>query len=93
MSADKYSEFYCLTETGWSLIEEGRPPDGWVRIYELRVYQGSPFGRESRTWRAPKTHPDWTKDAADQLEKKFPRPERPHELSPESLKALGITAR
>lgn len=89
MSADKYSQFYCLTENGWSLIEEGNPPDGWVRICELQVYQGSPFGKESRHWQEPKTHPDWTTDDADQLEKKFPRPERSHELSPEILKALG----
>ena len=93
MSADKYSLFYCLTESGWSSIEEGNEPDGWVRIYEVEVDQGSPFGRESRSWRRAKTHPDWTMDAADQLEMKFPRPEKPRELSPESLKALGITAR
>jgi len=92
MSSDRYSQFYCLTKTGWSLIEEGNPPDGWVRIYELKVYQGSPFGRESQTWQEPKTHPDWTSAAANELEKKFPRPERSYELSPEILKALGITA-
>lgn len=93
MSADKYSQFFCLTEAGWSIIEEGTAPDGWVRICELRVYQGSPFGRESRTWRELKTHSGWTKDAADQLEKKFPKPEMSQELSPELLKALGISAR
>ena len=92
MSADNYSQFYCLTETGWSTIEEGNAPDGWVRICELKVYQGSQFGRESRTWQEPKTHPNWTIDAADLLEKKFPKPERSRELSPEILKALGTTA-
>ncbi len=91
MSADKYSQFYCLTETGWSAIEEGSPPEGWVRIYELKVYQGSPFGRESCTWQEPKTSPEWSGEAADLLEKKFTRPERTRELSLESLKALGIT--
>ncbi len=92
MSADKYSLYYCFSETGWKTIEEGEIPDGWVRIYELKVYQGSPFGRESRTWQRPKTHPDWTDAAADELEKKFPRPERSYELSPEMLKALSATA-
>ena len=64
MSSDKHSQFYCLTETGWALIEEGSAPDGWVRICELKVYQGSSYGRESRTWQEPKTHPDWTAAAA-----------------------------
>jgi len=73
MSSDKFSLFYCLTETGWSPIEEGSRPDGWVRICELKVYQGSPFGKESRHWQTPTTHPDWTESAADELEKKFPR--------------------
>ena len=93
MSSDKYSQFYCLTEAGWSLIEEENAPDGWIRIYELKVYQGSPFGRESQTWQEPKTHPNWTDGAADELEMKFPRPERSYELSPELLRALGTTAR
>jgi hypothetical protein len=92
MSSDKNSQFYCLTETGWALIEEGSAPDGWVRICEIKVYQGSPFGRESRTWQEPKTHPDWTDTTADELEKKFPRPGRSLEISPETLKALGTTA-
>jgi hypothetical protein len=93
MSADNFSLFYCLTEAGWLVIDEGNPPKGWIRICELRVYQGSPFGQESRHWQECKTNPTWTVDAADQLEKKFPRPERSRELSPESLKALGITSR
>jgi hypothetical protein len=90
MSADKYSLFYCLTRAGWSSVAEGSTPDRWVRIYEVNVYQGSPFGPESWTWQSPKTHPDWTDKDADLLEEKFPRPERPHELSPEMLKALGM---
>lgn len=93
MSADKYSLFYCLSENGWKTIEEENTPDGWVRIYELKVYQGSPFGRESRTWQQPKTHPNWTDAAADELEKKFPRPEISYNLSPEIFEALKTTAR
>jgi hypothetical protein len=93
MSADKFSLFYCLTEAGWLLIEETSRPAGWVRIYELKVYQGSQFGQESRTWHLLKTNADWSLETADQLEMKFPRPERSRELSPESLKVLGITPR
>jgi hypothetical protein len=40
MSADKYSLFWCLSESGWSTIAEEDTPDRWVRIYEERVYQG-----------------------------------------------------
>lgn len=88
VSSDKFSLFYCLTDAGWSSIEDGDTPDGWVRIYELKVYQGSPFGKESRTWQVPTTHPDWTPAAANELEKKFPRPERPLEISPDFWKGL-----
>jgi hypothetical protein len=91
MSADKFSLFHCLTETGWLSIEEDEcPPDGWVRIYEEVVYQGSPFGRESRHWQKPKTHSSWAEADADLLEKRFPRPQPSSELSPQSLKALGL---
>lgn len=93
MSADKCSLFYCLTKDGWSVIEEGNLPEGWVRISELKVYQGSPFGRESRTWQDPRTNPDWTNEAADELERRFPRPDRSRELSPEVLRALDVTTR
>ena len=89
MSTDKYSQFYCLTKNGWSSIEEEVEPDGWVRICEAQVYQGSQCGKESRHWVACKTHPEWTSADADELERKFPRPERPRELSPESLKIFG----
>lgn len=91
MSTDRNSIFYCLTKSGWSLLEEESRPDGWVRIYELVVYQGSPFGHESRTWNLVSTHPDWNNDAADILEQEFPKPGRSRELSAEALKALGIT--
>lgn len=90
MSSDKFSLFHCLTETGWLSIDEDEPPVGWVRIYEVIVYQGSPFGKQSRHWQAPKTNPDWTEENADLLETRFPRPQPSSELSPESLKALGL---
>jgi len=90
MSADKFSLFWCLTENGWALIDEATAPGGWVRTYEVRVYQGSPFGRESRTWHLLKTNPNWADEDADQLETRFPRPEPQRTLSPEALKALGM---
>ena len=90
MSADKYSLFYCLTRAGWSFIDEESRPAGWVRIYELKVYQGSSFGRESRKWNLLRTNADLTPEAADLLEKEFPRPERPRRLSIESLRVLGM---
>jgi len=90
MSADKYSLFWCLKEDGWSSIEEENIPDGWVRIYEVQVYQGSPFGSESRTWHLRKTHTTWNDRDADLLEAKFPRPEPQRTLSPEALKVLGM---
>jgi hypothetical protein len=85
MSADDFNLFYCLRETGWALTEEGNEPDSWVRIYEVRVYQGSPFGKESRHWNLIKTNPKWTKQQADLLEENIPRPQASRELSPESL--------
>jgi hypothetical protein len=90
MSSEKFSVFHCLTETGWLSIDADEIPVDWVRIYEVIVHQGSPFGEQSRHWQVPKTNPAWTEAGADLLEKQFPRPEIPRELSPESLKSLGL---
>ncbi|MGA2049158.1 MAG: hypothetical protein ABSG96_15780 [Terracidiphilus sp.] len=90
MSAEKYSVFWCLSESGWTSSSEDSAPDGWVRIYEEKVYQGSTFGRESRTWYLLKTNPSWVGRDADQLERKFSRPEPQTSLSPEDIKALGM---
>jgi hypothetical protein len=88
MAADRYSLHYCLSETGWTLIDEGSIPDNYVRIYEVEVYQGSPFGPESRDWKVARTNPNWTESDADRLESQFAKPERPRELSAESLRGL-----
>ena len=89
MSADSYSLFYCLNESGWSLMEEETSvPGGWVRVYEGTVYQGSPFGRESRKWNLIKTHPNTTEQEANALEEKFPRPQSPRGLSSESFSRI-----
>jgi hypothetical protein len=88
MSADRYSLYWCLGQTGWATIQQPDTPEGWVRIYEEEVYQGSPFGRESRHWHLLKTNGVWSGASADLLEAKFPRPEPRRTLSPEALKAL-----
>ena len=89
MSSDKFSLFYFLTTEGWLPPVGGDDPPvtGWVRVCELEVYQGSPFGSESRNWKHCRTHPDWTSDEADALEKTYPRPStKRKELSSVSLK-------
>ena len=91
MAYDKFSLFHYLEKDGgWSVGEEGIFPDGWVRVYEEKVYQGSGFGPESRTWHLLKTNPSWTNDDADLLEKKFPKPEKSKSLSLQALKNIGL---
>jgi hypothetical protein len=87
MSADKFSIFYCLTESGWQAVkDEHARVEKWVRIYELEVYQGSPIGRTSRHWRLVSTKPEFENEEAGRLEQLFPKPER--ELSPDTIKYL-----
>jgi hypothetical protein len=89
MSTEKYCKFWCLGEAGWIAIQnEDCAPEDCVRIYEEQVYQGSPFGKESRRWSLLKMNPSWTRMDADALESKFPRPEQAKTLSDETLKAL-----
>jgi hypothetical protein len=88
MSADRYSMYWCLSETGWATIEGRDTSEGWVRIYEEEVYQGSPFGRESRHWRLQRANGTWSVTKADLLETKFPRPVPDRKLSAEALKVL-----
>ena len=89
MSAESYSQFWCLDNSGWTRIDETQTPEGWVRIYEERVYQGSPFGKTSRVWSLLRTNAGWTDQDADALERRFPRPEPARTLSLESLNSLG----
>jgi hypothetical protein len=90
MSADKYSLYYCLTESGWKAVDdETNLVSGWVCLFEKQVYQGSSWGRTSSHWHKLKTNPAWTADDVDRLEKQFPKPEPKSELSPESLRAIG----
>jgi hypothetical protein len=88
MSADKYSLFYCLTESGWQPIEnEETRVEGWVEIYEVEVYQGSPFGRTSCQSRRLKTNPEFGAEDVKHLEQQFPMPDPLH-ISPEELKRI-----
>jgi hypothetical protein len=87
MGSDKFSLFYCLTDKGWTRLEDDRsPPDGWVRICEVEVYEGSPFGRESRRVKMIRTNPNSTAGEVDALERVFPRPSGWQTPSPELLK-------
>jgi hypothetical protein len=89
MSAEKDYLYCCLTKDGWvSIQDENVQVAGWVRLYEIEIYQGSPFGRTSRHWHLIKTNPATECDEAERLEKQFPRPEAQKELSPEFLRAL-----
>jgi hypothetical protein len=89
MSAEKYSLYYCLTRDGWVATEDERTLDGWVRLYEVKVYQRSGWGSTSREWVLTKTNPVLTREEVEQIEEQFPRPKSQRELSPESLKIIG----
>jgi hypothetical protein len=90
MSADRYSLFYCLQSNGWTSLKD--EPEGltldWVRIYEVQVYQGSPFGAENREWKLRQENPTWPSSQADELENSFPRPAKNMELSQAALAFL-----
>ena len=88
MSADKYSLFYCLTESGWQPIEsEDSPTEGWVAMWEIAVYQGSPFGRTSSHPSRLKVNPDVGIENVKRLEQQFVLPDPLH-FSPDELKRL-----
>ncbi len=88
MSAERFSLFHCLTKDGWlPSTEEEERPEGWVRVCEMEVYEGSGFGRESRNWKRCTTNPDFTNEEADLLEIKYPRPSlKLKALFPEALR-------
>lgn len=88
MSADKYSVFYCLTESGWQPIEnEDTPVEGWVGTCEVVICQGSPFGRTSSHRRRLKVNPKSTAEDAMRLKQQFAMPD-PLYISPDELKRL-----
>ena len=55
---------------------------------ELTIYQGSPFGPESRHWNRVWKHPPHSESDADALEAKYPKPEPVTELSAEMVSRL-----
>ena len=90
MGSDRFSSLRCLTERGWQTLDEAEElPSGWVRVYEVESYQGSPFGRQSYDWKECRTNPQRTTEEADALERTFPRQAAEwSEPSPELLKFL-----
>jgi hypothetical protein len=86
MSADKFTLFYCLTENGWQSpteVEDASLPDGWIRIYEVTFYQGSPHGQQNEQWRPCRTKENWRNSDVDEVEQKYQRPTKQFgELSP-----------
>jgi len=90
MSADKYSLYYCLTAHGWVPVDdEDARAHGWVCFYEIKIEQGSGWGRTDRHWCRPKPNPNCDAKSIRQLEEQFPKPVAQTTLSPDSLKALG----
>ena len=76
MSADRYAEFYSLTQSGCQPIEsEDVRIEGWIAIYEVEVYQGSPFGPTSRHPHRLTINPEFGIAEVKRLETQFPIPE------------------
>jgi hypothetical protein len=88
MSADREFVLYHLMPTvppSWISGDDGSEPDDRLLSCRLEIYQGSPFGRESRHWKRVWAHPNLSVQQADELEAQHPKPESPSELSPEML--------
>jgi hypothetical protein len=88
MSYDSYSIVYHLTSDGWEAEREGIVPNDRLLKAELEVTQSSGFGPEDRVWKALWASPGLTEAEITTLEQTFPKPERPTELSSESLRGL-----
>jgi hypothetical protein len=90
MSADKETILYHLKPgdaPAWVTAEDDDDSDRLLSS-ELTIYQGSPFGKESRHWNRVWKHPTLSESDAAALEAKYPKPEPSAELSPEMLSRL-----
>jgi hypothetical protein len=56
-------------------------PEGRLLSCELEIYQGSPHGRESRRWKRVWVNPSVTVEQANELEAKYPKPDRSGDVS------------
>jgi hypothetical protein len=84
MSADHQFVLYHLMSSNpprWEIGDEGSEPDGRILTYELEINQGSPHARESRQWKRKWINPDLNTLQADELEAKYPRPDRRSQLA------------
>ena len=74
MSYDHYRLNYYLTTNGWTHDGAASLPDLIAETWEIEVYQGSEFGRESVDRRILGSNPAFTKQQCAELHEKFPFP-------------------
>jgi hypothetical protein len=92
MSADRQSIFYHLVSASsphWvSGADDSSIPADRLVSFELQIYQGSPFGPESRHWKQAGNRAGLTTTQIADLLEAYPRPERANELSADTLARL-----
>jgi hypothetical protein len=92
MSADRQTLLYHLVSSGtphWIATEDDAPvPEDRLLSFELEIYQGSPFGRESRHWKQVGKRASLTDIQVSELIATYPKPQRTMELSTEALARL-----
>ena len=83
MPADRQFVLYHLipsTPPSW-IIDDRSEPKGRLLTCELEICQGSPHGKENRTWKRVWVHPDLDTQQADALETQYPKPDRSDQLA------------
>jgi hypothetical protein len=92
MSADRQTILYHLVSTPtlrWIVArDDSSVPVDRLVSFELEIYQGSPFGRESRHWKRVGHQDGLTDNQIAELVEKHPKPARASELSAEGLAEL-----
>ena len=71
MSYDHYRNIYYLTTSGWIHEDVASLPESIAEVWEIEVYQGSGFGKESRHCHMLRFNPAFTEDQRAELHKKF----------------------
>jgi hypothetical protein len=94
MSADhEYIVYHLIASSppAWVAGEVGTlPPNNRLLSFQLEIYQGSPFGRESRHWTPIWSQPDLTEEQVKELIAKYPLPNASSHLSDDLLDRLRI---